>query len=151
MAMDGYEPASGFNLPPGCSEADVDRAMGYGEAAPCGECAEAVDVCCDYCVCGRELPSGRRLTPAPRRERPSSGRATTCGTCRRTGAGDGSSRAGAGEGGADMDAAQVAERLRRIKEEGISWSSLTEAVLGRPALRAEAVERLAELLEGAAR
>ena len=39
-----------------------------------------------------------------------------------------------GEGGADMDAAQVAERLRRIKEEGINWSSLTEAVLGRPAL-----------------
>lgn len=56
-----------------------------------------------------------------------------------------------GEGGADMDAAQMAERLRRIKEEGINWSSLTEAVLGRPALRAEAVERLAELLEGAAR
>lgn len=63
MAMDGYEPASGFNLPPGCSETDVDRAMGYGEAAPCGECAEAVDVCCDYCVCGRELAEWEASNP----------------------------------------------------------------------------------------
>lgn len=53
MAMDGYEPASGFNLPPGCFERDVDASF----AAPptCGDCREAMEMVCDFCVCRREL------------------------------------------------------------------------------------------------
>ena len=41
------EPDSGWNLPPGCFEADVDRAMGAGwppAGATCGTCLYAREV-----------------------------------------------------------------------------------------------------------
>ena len=37
MSMAGYEPASGYNLPPGCLDDDIDRAYG-GERRYCAEC-----------------------------------------------------------------------------------------------------------------
>lgn len=52
MAMCDYEPASGFNLPPGCFEEDVDREFG-GERRYCCECAHAVesDMICGSVCC----------------------------------------------------------------------------------------------------
>lgn len=52
MAMCDYEPASGFNLPPGCFEEDVDREFG-GERRYCGDCAHAVesDMICGSVCC----------------------------------------------------------------------------------------------------
>lgn len=35
--MAGYEPASGYNLPPGCFDEDIDREFG-GERRYCSEC-----------------------------------------------------------------------------------------------------------------
>ena len=35
--MIANEPASGYNLPPGCLDDDIERAYG-GEAHPCAEC-----------------------------------------------------------------------------------------------------------------
>ena len=62
--MNGYEPASGWNLPPGCFEADVDRAMGAPwppAGATCGTCCYAREVAMAdgsrilACDCGDEL------------------------------------------------------------------------------------------------
>lgn len=55
MAMSDYEPASGFNLPPGVFDEDVDREFG-GErryCAECGHCVESDALC--RCVCGLKL------------------------------------------------------------------------------------------------
>lgn len=55
MAMSDYEPASGFNLPPGCFEEDVDREFG-AERRYCGECRHLIGSdTLDCCVCGLKL------------------------------------------------------------------------------------------------
>lgn len=49
-----YEPDSGYNLPPGCLDGDIDRR--FGERGPtCAECAKMYECCCDYGVCGLEF------------------------------------------------------------------------------------------------
>lgn len=49
-----YEPDSGYNLPPGCTDAAIDRH--FGERGPtCAECRHMVECCCDYGVCGLEF------------------------------------------------------------------------------------------------
>jgi len=49
-----YEPNSGYNLPPGCLDGDIDRR--FGERGPtCAECRHMVECCCDYGVCGLEF------------------------------------------------------------------------------------------------
>lgn len=43
------EPPSGWNLPPGCTEADIDRAVGDPEAwrrSTCGDCRHCYPVEC---------------------------------------------------------------------------------------------------------
>lgn len=58
MAMCDYEPASGFNLPPGCFEDDVDREFG-GERRYCSECRHLVESdALDHCVCMLMLKRG---------------------------------------------------------------------------------------------
>lgn len=55
MAMGDYEPASGFNLPAGCFEEDVDREFG-GERRYCGDCAHAIaSDTLDCCICKLKL------------------------------------------------------------------------------------------------
>lgn len=49
-----YEPDSGYNLPPGCLESEIDRAMG-GEDRACGECLHCLEGCCDYGICEIEF------------------------------------------------------------------------------------------------
>jgi hypothetical protein len=54
----------GFNLPPGCSTSDIDRAAGVG--VPCDTCAHDADDCiCPECpVCG-ETGNKNCYKPAP--------------------------------------------------------------------------------------
>ena len=49
-----YEPGSGYNLPPGCYESDIDRAMG-AEDRTCGCCMHCLEGCCDYGICQLEF------------------------------------------------------------------------------------------------
>lgn len=42
MAMGDYEPASGFNLPPGVFDEDIDREFG-GERRYCADCAHLIE------------------------------------------------------------------------------------------------------------
>lgn len=50
--MTEYEPASGYNLPPGCFDRDIDREFG-GERRYCSECRHCiVSDELDCCVCG---------------------------------------------------------------------------------------------------
>ena len=49
--MIGYEPDSGYNLPPGCFDDDIDRAYG-GERRYCSECVHYIESDeLDCCVC----------------------------------------------------------------------------------------------------
>lgn len=49
--MAEYEPISGYNLPPGCLDGDIERAYG-GEAHCCAECRHcAGSDTLDCCVC----------------------------------------------------------------------------------------------------
>ena len=49
----------------------------------------------------------------------------------------------------DLTAKETAGRLRAALPAGsLNWEKLAVAVLGRPALRADVVARIAELLEG---
>ena len=49
----------------------------------------------------------------------------------------------------DLTAKETAGRLRAALTAGsLNWEKLAVAVLGRPALRADVVARIAELLEG---
>ena len=41
-AVIGNEPTSGYNLPPGCLDDDIDRAFG-GEGRHCGECRHCIE------------------------------------------------------------------------------------------------------------
>lgn len=66
--MTGNEPASGYNLPPGCLDDDIDRAYG-GEGRYCSECrhcAESDEMGC--LICTRALAvAAARLEGAQRR------------------------------------------------------------------------------------
>lgn len=42
LGMCGHEPPSGWNLPPGCFDGDIDREFG-GERRCCGECRHCID------------------------------------------------------------------------------------------------------------
>lgn len=46
-------PTSGYNLPPGCFEHDIDAYFGEGKPT-CAECKHMVEFCCDYGICIRE-------------------------------------------------------------------------------------------------
>ena len=53
--MTEYEPASGYNMPPGCFDDDIDRAFG-GERRYCSECRHCiVSDELDRCVCAPKL------------------------------------------------------------------------------------------------
>lgn len=55
LSMAGYEPASGFNLPAGCFEEDVDREFG-AEMRCCSECRHCIGSDeLDRCICGLKL------------------------------------------------------------------------------------------------
>ena len=56
------EPGSGYNLPPGCFEHDIDAYFGEGKPT-CAECKHMVECCCDYGICTREFNAafGREL------------------------------------------------------------------------------------------
>lgn len=53
--MCDYEPPSGWNLPPGCFDEDIDREFG-GERRYCSECRHCIDSdTLDCCICGPKL------------------------------------------------------------------------------------------------
>ena len=55
MGMCGYEPPSGWNLPPGCFDEDIDREFG-GERRYCGECRHCIDSdALGCCICAPRL------------------------------------------------------------------------------------------------
>lgn len=48
------KPISGYNLPTGCFEHDIDAY--FGEDKPtCAECSFMLEYCCDYGICTREF------------------------------------------------------------------------------------------------
>ena len=51
--MTSYKPASGYSLPPGCFEHDIDAYFGEGKPT-CAECKHMVECCCDYGICDFE-------------------------------------------------------------------------------------------------
>lgn len=53
--MAGYEPESGWNLPPGCFEGDPDAPWNREEPRTCGECSHLLEGCCDYGICEVEF------------------------------------------------------------------------------------------------
>jgi hypothetical protein len=63
-----YEPASGYNLPPGCFDKDIDREFG-GERRYCSECKHClVSDELDCCVCEVDLADAiAKLQGAQRR------------------------------------------------------------------------------------
>ena len=66
--MTEYEPASGYNMPPGCFDGDIDREFG-GERRYCGECRHCIESDeLDRCVCAPRLAdAAARLEGAQRR------------------------------------------------------------------------------------
>lgn len=68
--MAGNEPASGYNLPPGCFDDDIERASGGG-GRHCGECRHCIvsgELDCLICGVGladaaAKLEGTRRLSP----------------------------------------------------------------------------------------
>ena len=53
--MTSYEPASGYNLPPGCFDDDIDREFGM-ERRYCSECKHCiVSDELDCCICAPKL------------------------------------------------------------------------------------------------
>lgn len=53
--MADHEPESGFNLPAGCTDADIERAFGVDDRV-CGWCIYYCEEVCDYGFC--ELEAG---------------------------------------------------------------------------------------------
>lgn len=53
MPMSDYEPASGYNLPPGCFEDDPH--FNQPDGRTCGECQHCLEGCCDYGICEVEF------------------------------------------------------------------------------------------------
>ena len=66
--MADYEPASGYNLPPGCFDKDIEREFG-GERRYCSECRHCiVSDELDCCVCEVDLADAiAKLQGAQRR------------------------------------------------------------------------------------
>ena len=60
--MTNHEPPSGYNLPPGCFEHDIDAYFGDGKPT-CAECEFMREYCCDYGICTRDFSDafGREL------------------------------------------------------------------------------------------
>ena len=55
MSMCGYEPPSGYNLPPGCFDDDIERAFG-AERRYCSECRHCIESDeLDRCICEIDL------------------------------------------------------------------------------------------------
>lgn len=53
--MTEYEPVSGYNLPPGCFDDDIDREFG-AERRYCSECRHCIGSDeLDCCICGLKL------------------------------------------------------------------------------------------------
>lgn len=53
--MTKYEPASGYNMPPGCFDDDIERAFG-GERRYCSECRHCIESDeLDCCICELKL------------------------------------------------------------------------------------------------
>lgn len=68
--MTGYEPASGYNLPPGCFDDDIDRAFGTGRRY-CSECRHCiVSDGLDRCICGPKLADAVAGLKGTRRRSP---------------------------------------------------------------------------------
>lgn len=55
MSIAGYEPRSGWNLPPGCYEGDPNAPWNQEEPDPCWDCAWFKGTDGDDGVCGLEL------------------------------------------------------------------------------------------------
>lgn len=53
--MTSYEPASGYNLPPGCFESDSNAPWNQKEPRTCGECSHLLEGCCDFGICELEF------------------------------------------------------------------------------------------------
>lgn len=53
--MCGYEPSSGWNLPPGCFDDDPDAPWNRVDEPACGDCAHCIEGCCDYGICELEF------------------------------------------------------------------------------------------------
>ena len=53
--MVGYEPPSGWNLPPGCFEGDPNAPWNREEPKTCGDCSHLLEGCCDYGICEFEF------------------------------------------------------------------------------------------------
>ncbi len=51
----GNEPASGWNLPPGCCESDPAAPWNREEPRVCGECSHLLEGCCDFGICELEF------------------------------------------------------------------------------------------------
>lgn len=66
--MCGYEPPSGYNLPPGCFDDDIERAFG-AERRYCGECRHCIQSDeLDCCICEIDLADAiAKLKGAQRR------------------------------------------------------------------------------------
>lgn len=68
--MTGYEPASGYNLPPGCLDGDIERAFG-AEGRHCGECGHCIESDgLDRLVCGPRLAEAAAALEGARRVSP---------------------------------------------------------------------------------
>lgn len=68
--MNGYEPASGYNLPPGCFDDDIERAFG-AEGRHCGECRHCIDSDeLDRRICGPKLADAIARLEGTRRRSP---------------------------------------------------------------------------------
>lgn len=52
--MTSYEPASGYNLPPGCFERDIDGHFG-GTGPTCGDCSHLLEGCITALTAERRL------------------------------------------------------------------------------------------------
>lgn len=66
--MTEYEPASGYNLPPGCFDDDIDREFG-AERRYCSECRHCIESDeLDCCICAPKLADAiAKLKGAQRR------------------------------------------------------------------------------------
>ena len=53
--MVGYEPPSGWNLPPGCFEGDPNAPWNHEEPKTCGDCSHLLEGCCDFGICELEF------------------------------------------------------------------------------------------------
>ena len=68
--MTGYEPVSGYNLPPGCLDDDIERAFGT-EGRHCGECRHCIESDgLDRCICGPKLADAIAKLKGTRRRSP---------------------------------------------------------------------------------